>query len=136
MKEQSRFLSEELNAIKVEIVIDSEEKVFIDQQQVERVFINLFLNAKAALLETLHPRIGVKIWREKKKVKLSFSDNGKGIQPQDQNKIFIPFYTSKMGGKGIGLTLCRQLMRNNGGRMSLRKSEKGETVFELTFNSY
>jgi len=131
VKEQQQFLKEELEGITIEIITDREQQLYGDREQIGHVLINLFLNAKAALIGIKSPRINIHICQERQLLLLHFTDNGKGIALEEQNKIFIPFYSTRKGGKGIGLSLCRQLMQNNEGSVSLKKSEAGKTTFEL-----
>ena len=130
---QIQFLKAELDSISIEIEAENEQQVLADQQQIEQVIINLFLNAKAALQKTEASTIRIKIWQEKTSCLLSFADNGTGILAKDQNHIFVPFYTTRKNGKGIGLSLCRQFMHNNNGSISLKDSKVGNTIFLLRF---
>jgi signal transduction histidine kinase len=65
-------------------------------------------------------------------VLVKISDNGKGISPEVLDNIFIPFFTTKEKGSGIGLSLSRQIMHLHGGNISV-KSESGNTIFTLHF---
>jgi signal transduction histidine kinase len=60
-------------------------------------------------------------------------DNGPGISEEAQDKIFIPFYTTKKGGSGIGLSLARQIMRLHKGNISFISGPETGSVFKLTF---
>jgi len=64
---------------------------------------------------------------------LQVRDNGPGIPPDVQEKIFVPFFTTKEDGSGIGLSLSRQIMRLHGGTLSVRSTQGEETVFTLRF---
>ena len=67
-------------------------------------------------------------------VSLEIMDNGPGISPEMADHIFIPFFTTKEGGSGIGLSISRQIMRLHGGTLTLKSSPlKKETAFILTF---
>ena len=67
-------------------------------------------------------------------VSLEIMDNGPGISPEMADHIFIPFFTTKEGGSGIGLSISRQIMRLHGGTLTLKSSpSKKETSFILTF---
>jgi signal transduction histidine kinase len=60
-------------------------------------------------------------------------DQGRGIEPEDLSKIFVPFYTTKENGTGLGLAVCRKMMRDNGGDI-LVESEPGKgSTFTLVF---
>lgn len=135
VEEQLTFFKQELKGVSVSIQTEQEQQVYADRQQMEQVIINLLLNTIAALKQTTQPVIHFMFKQEGQTSLLILKDNGSGIPPKDQNQIFVPFFTTRKGGKGIGLSLCRQLLQNNNGRISLRKSEPGQTVFELRMNN-
>jgi signal transduction histidine kinase len=64
---------------------------------------------------------------------IQVEDNGPGIPEDVQEKIFVPFFTTKEDGSGIGLSLSRQIMRLHGGRLSVRSEEGEGAVFTLRF---
>ena len=67
------------------------------------------------------------------KVILKVIDNGPGIPEEIQEKIFIPFFSTKKDGSGIGLSLARQIMRVHGGNIRVTSKPYKETIFSLTF---
>ena len=64
---------------------------------------------------------------------IQVSDNGQGILPEVLDKIFIPFFTTKRHGSGIGLSLSRQILRLHGGTITAYSTPGEETIFSLTF---
>ncbi|MEZ4765505.1 MAG: ATP-binding protein [Calditrichia bacterium] len=64
---------------------------------------------------------------------IEVADNGKGMSRELQSKIFIPFFTTKSGGSGIGLSLSRQIMRLHNGTLTVKSVEGEGTVFTLRF---
>jgi signal transduction histidine kinase len=66
---------------------------------------------------------------------IEINDNGAGIPPELHSKIFIPFFTTRKNGTGIGLSLSRQLANVQGGALTLSKSIAGETIFTLWLKS-
>lgn len=109
--------------------------VSADRSLLEQVIINLILNAMEALRETGNPCVGLAAEEaEDKKVLVRVADNGKGIAPEALDNIFIPFYTTKKNGSGIGLSLCKQIMLMHRGTITVRSSNQG-TVFELGFRA-
>ena len=70
---------------------------------------------------------------EKSRVIISIKDNGSGIDEEAQNKIFIPFFTTKKKGSGIGLSLSRQIMRQHKGSISVKSKVNEGTEFILKF---
>jgi signal transduction histidine kinase len=67
------------------------------------------------------------------KILIQVKDNGPGISKENIEKIFIPFFSTKEGGSGIGLSLSRQIMRLHHGSISVHSQPKEETVFTLRF---
>ena len=107
----------------------------IDRAQIEQVLINLLKNAVEACAEQAQPEVSVttSYLAEKHIFQLTVKDNGCGILPEVQDKIFVPFFTTKAKGSGIGLSLCKQIMNLHGGSITM-KSESGKgTSFMLKF---
>jgi signal transduction histidine kinase len=92
------------------------------------------LNAIDAVKDTLQPIISVTAAiNVNGKISIDFADNGSGIKPDILDKIFMPFFTSKKEGSGIGLSLSRQIMHLHKGTITV-KSRPGEgAVFTLVF---
>lgn len=105
-----------------------------DPDLMDQVFINLLLNAIDAVKDTTDPQIEVVAsLNEGDRVTIDFADNGMGIKPDILDKIFMPFFTSKKEGSGIGLSLSRQIMHLHKGSITV-KSKPGEgAVFRLNF---
>lgn len=105
-----------------------------DQQQIEQVLINLLKNACEALAGREDGRISITASRTREgHPMISVEDNGIGIAREQLQDIFVPFYTSKKGGTGIGLSISRQLMLANGGTIACTSIPGVATVFSLTF---
>ena len=103
-----------------------------DPGLLEQVLVNLLTNAMDALEDVSNPMIiirGNKL--QNQKVSIEIEDNAEGISKDLQEKIFIPFYSGKEGGSGIGLSLCRQIMQMHKGRISLQSSEGSGSCFTL-----
>ncbi|MFC2100418.1 PAS domain-containing sensor histidine kinase [Bacteroidota bacterium] len=115
-------------------VFPDDLKLTADPDLMDQVIINLLLNACDAVKESSNPRISVvAATNYNGRIAIEVSDNGYGIKPDILDKIFIPFFTSKKDGSGIGLSLSRQIMHLHKGNISV-KSEPGEgSVFILTF---
>jgi signal transduction histidine kinase len=105
-----------------------------DPDLIDQVVINLLLNAIDAVKDTLQPVISVTAsFNTNGRVSIDFADNGSGIKPDILDKIFMPFFTSKKEGSGIGLSLSRQIMHLHKGTITV-KSRPGEgAVFTLVF---
>lgn len=108
--------------------------VACDPDLIEQVLINLYRNAAWALRETANPRLEVNArinWEGR--VILDVRDNGSGILPSVIDKIFIPFFTTRKGGTGIGLAVSRQIMRLHNGNIAVTSKPGESTVFSLSF---
>jgi two-component system nitrogen regulation sensor histidine kinase NtrY len=105
-----------------------------DPDLIDQVMINLMLNAMDAVKEVDNPQISVlATLNNNNRVVIDFKDNGVGIKPDIMDKIFMPFFTSKKYGSGVGLSLSRQIMHLHKGSVSVRSKPGEGTVFTLTF---
>lgn len=105
-----------------------------DPDLIDQVVINLLLNAMDAVKEVENPQIYIlATLNNNNRVVIDFKDNGTGIKPDIMDKIFMPFFTSKKHGSGIGLSLSRQIMRLHKGSISVRSKPGEGTTFTLTF---
>ncbi|MBB6612496.1 GHKL domain-containing protein [Pontibacter sp. Tf4] len=105
-----------------------------DPEQLEQVLINLLKNAKEACTECPDPRVEVLAYgdeQHKYTVRIEVRDNGSGIPDDVLDRLFIPFYTTKKQGSGIGLSLSKQIMRQHGGSIRVNSKAGGPTVFTL-----
>jgi len=121
------------SGIKVEAFIDPSISITADPELMEQVLINLLKNAREALQGSKQPTIEIKCRVDQGKTTLSVEDNGPGIDPETLEQIFIPFYTTKKEGSGIGLSLSRQIMRAHKGNLSVHSELGAGTRFYLTF---
>ena len=105
-----------------------------DQVMLEQVLLNLLRNAQQALASTNNPEILLQASLNRAgHICVVVSDNGPGIDPEIASKIFVPFFTTKRDGSGVGLALTRQIMLAHGGTVVLGRSESGGAKFTLTF---
>jgi len=104
-----------------------------DVEMIEQVVINLLKNAIEALGETPHPRLDLIGSYADNSVKIEIIDNGSGIIKEALDHIFVPFYTTKKKGSGIGLSLSRQIMQMHNGSISVESEPDVRTVFTLRF---
>jgi nitrogen fixation/metabolism regulation signal transduction histidine kinase len=111
--------------------------ILCDKNLIEHVLINLINNAKDAIINNLQPNsksLEIISWlKENQHPAISIKDNGNGIPENLIQEIFIPFFTTKEQGSGIGLSLARQIMRLHGGTISVHSIPYKETSFTLTF---
>lgn len=109
--------------------------IYADENLISQVVINLLKNAIQAIGTQKDGRIKVYAYcNEAEEIMLEISNNGLPIPPEVAKHIFIPFFTTKTEGNGIGLSISRQIMRLSGGSLSLKHSSEQETTFILTFN--
>lgn len=109
-------------------------KLTIDSDLIEQVIINLVLNAIDAVKEKQEGIITIQSGvSNNARLTLEISDNGNGISTDNLDKIFIPFFTTKEKGSGIGLSLCRQIMRLHNGTIAVQSIEDTCTTFTLSF---
>ncbi len=106
----------------------------IDSYLIEQVLINLILNAIDATETVSAPQIVVSATLSHKgTAQIKVADNGSGIPSEIMDSIFVPFFSTKKTGSGIGLSLCKQIMLLHGGKIQLRSSEKEGTEVSLVF---
>ncbi len=112
----------------------SRNELIGDEKLLNQVMINILNNAVDALKDIDHKKITISITENNLgRLKISISDNGKGIPPEELEKIFIPFYTTKEKGSGIGLSLSRKIMRLHRGSISVSSQPAEKTTFILGF---
>ena len=120
--------------IELEIVVEKTlTEIYADKNLINQVVVNLISNSIDALLQIEeHRKITIELSANlDNRVIIKISNNGPVIPVDIQEKIFIPFYTTKESGSGIGLSLSRQIMRSLKGSISLVSSEQEDTVFIL-----
>lgn len=104
--------------------------LYADENQISQILINLVKNAIQA--GARHIIISAELDKKDNAV-INVSNDGQPISAASQEEIFIPFFTTKQDGSGIGLSLSRQIMRMHGGTLRLRRSDNEATVFTLIF---
>jgi nitrogen fixation/metabolism regulation signal transduction histidine kinase len=121
--------------IKLEISIEPEDLTLMaDKIMTDQVLINLVKNAIQAFDEQENKSIILKgFYNDKMRPVISVRDNGTGIEPEALEKIFIPFFTTKKTGSGIGLSLSRQFMRQHQGTLTVKTTVGKGTEFFMRF---
>lgn len=104
--------------------------IYVDEGQISQIFINLIKNAVQAQSKNIEISVET---APSGAVSVSVSDDGLPISHENKEQIFIPFYTTKSGGSGIGLSLSRQIMRLHNGTIDLLQSDNEKTTFVLRF---
>ncbi|WP_266205777.1 sensor histidine kinase [Pontibacter kalidii] len=137
LQEIKLLLREQLARQQVQLVVQAPRENMLlsaDRSMVEQVLINLVKNATEAVHEQPDGQIALRASLDgRSRITISVSDNGPGMTEEAMAKIFIPFYSTKKTGSGIGLSLSRQMMRLHKGTISVQ-SELGQgTTFVLRF---
>ncbi|MDF2831654.1 sensor histidine kinase [Chryseobacterium indoltheticum] len=129
------FLKPEFEKNNIKIINSLENQtVFADQKMIERCLINLYLNAIYAVEGTPEKTIRTEIKTLNKRIVLSVEDSGIGIPNEIKDKIFLPFFTTRISGSGIGLTLSKSIIEAHKGYLNYKALEQGSR-FEIWFLS-
>ena len=105
----------------------------VDASQIQQVLINLIKNASEAFSTQASRLISLEAYQNDNTTFIEVHDNGDGIEPEAIENIFIPFYTTKKTGSGIGLSLSRQILQQHGGQLNVVSEVAKGTVFTLVF---
>jgi len=127
---------EQLNEKKIRITtsVNVNREFLGDQKMIEQVLINLVKNAVEALDDSKSPVIDLKSFVDGEgRTIIKVSDNGSGITPDHLDQVFVPFFTTKEKGSGIGLSLSKQILRLHKGEIYLQTTEGKGTSFFLKF---
>ncbi|MCK5763965.1 MAG: GHKL domain-containing protein, partial [Clostridiales bacterium] len=120
--------------ISIQVNLIDDIKVYVDQYQLEQVLLNLLLNTIDAVEDVQSPNIEILSLVSNDKVILKIIDNGIGIPDMVKKQIFEPFYTTKLNGYGLGLSIVHQLTKENGIEISVDSAVDVGTTFELSFS--
>mgnify|MGYP001815726652 CR=1 FL=1 len=107
--------------------------LYIDPELIEQVLINLIKNAKEALTNRPKATIHIESQKSADRFQLMIEDNGSGIDKETLENIFVPFYTTKKEGSGIGLSLSKQIMQAHKGAIHVSSKPEEGTRFTLSF---
>jgi two-component system, NtrC family, nitrogen regulation sensor histidine kinase NtrY len=123
--------------IKLQVAMEYPDNVlFADEDQVSLVLINLLKNAIEANRENENAMITISVNRNPdNSVEICVVDNGPGIPVSQIEEIFVPFFTTREEGSGIGLSISRQIMRLHGGNLKVRSVPGKETIFCMSFRN-
>jgi two-component system sensor kinase FixL len=107
--------------------------VLIDRVQIQQVIFNLVRNSVEALADSRKRSIIIKTKaRAKQTIEVTVADSGPGLPPEVSKQLFQPFVTTKSKGMGIGLSICRSIIDEHGGRMWATSGRGGGTIFHFT----
>jgi len=126
VKERNIDFKHEITPLSIELTCD--------QELIEQVLLNILQNAFHAVKSVSNPVVELKSYiGNRGQILIEISDNGEGIPKDVQEKIFIPFFTTKESGSGIGLSLSQQIMRQHKGIISVNSKLHQKTSFILRF---
>ncbi len=116
--------------------VSNKEKIFFnfDENQIQRVIVNLVKNALQAVPDDREPDILVSVKELDDKIVLSVTDNGTGIAPENQSRIFEPKFTTKSSGMGLGLAIVRKIVENHNGKIYFTTNVDKGTTFIIEFD--
>jgi signal transduction histidine kinase len=106
----------------------------IDRNLIEQVIINFITNATFAIKDKTEPQIILVSGSTDESPYITVADNGCGIAPEIQDKMFIPFFSTKKNGTGIGLSLSREIVKMHNGRLQVQTKTGEGSAFTVLFN--
>lgn len=122
VSQMMNLLQPEMIAANISFMMENkagDQLIEADAEQLSMVLINLIKNAKEALEHTKNPSINIHVSSKNQWLYIEVTDNGPGIEPEAMDDIFIPFFTTKENGSGIGLSLSRQIIQQHGGAIKV-----------------
>ena len=126
----------EFDNIKIKKEIPPNFYFTTDEKLLAQVITNLLKNALEALLSDgiQNPTLTIKLWQADRTARIEFANNGPVIPPALREQIFVPFFTTKENGSGIGLSLSKQIMLTMGGDILLNSKKEGWTTFTVVLS--
>ena len=123
------LMSAELEGIDVGVEVSPASlEMSADSALIDQVLVNLVKNALDAVREVPEPAISLRGKLDFGRVVIEVEDNGGGVDAETLDQVFVPFFTTKRDGSGIGLSLCRQIMSAHGGEIAVESGDSGTTV--------
>ncbi|MFC1482851.1 ATP-binding protein [Candidatus Margulisiibacteriota bacterium] len=140
IRKVTNLLNEQLkeNSITLKIAGDAQQEIEADPNRLHQVFLNLLLNAVDAVKEKKidNKEIRIEMYSRPKNIGVTISDNGIGMDEENQKKIFTPFYTSKTDGTGLGLATVSRIIDEHNGLIEVKSKEGEGTTFSLKFPTH
>ncbi|QKZ12850.1 sensor histidine kinase [Spirosoma sp. KUDC1026] len=134
LRHVAQLMQPEARKSQVTVRVSSPElTIRADAGQIEMVLLNLLKNAIESLTRVSSPTVQLTALSSNSQIVIQVADNGPGIEPEAMEQIFIPFYTTKKTGSGIGLSLSRQIMQRHGGQLLAESTPGSGSVFQLIF---
>jgi two-component system, NtrC family, nitrogen regulation sensor histidine kinase NtrY len=116
----------------VECILDLDEtlpELNLDREQINRVFVNLFDNAIQAMSQKGRLWVTTRYDTKRHKAVVSVADEGVGINPEDQEKLFVPYFSRKRSGTGLGLAIVRRIITDHEGQIQAANNQPKGAVF-------
>jgi two-component system, NtrC family, nitrogen regulation sensor histidine kinase NtrY len=110
--------------------------VYIDKEQLSRVFINLIKNALQSIPQNRNGQIHIELRKDKGRIRVNVSDNGKGIPPEQQPRMFQPNFTTKTSGMGLGLAIVKNIVEHAGGHITYETTQNKGSSFEFDLPAF
>jgi signal transduction histidine kinase len=117
----------------ISLVIESQDDlppVACGQSDLEQVFLNLLTNAREASSQGGH--VTIRVEPQPDRLAITIADTGSGVSHEDLSRVFEPFYTTKPNGNGLGLSICRSILWEIGGTLSLKSEPHTGTEVHVT----
>jgi two-component system, NtrC family, nitrogen regulation sensor histidine kinase NtrY len=136
IEKTAQFMRQELKKTNITFISSCSSDyltIQADAEMIEQVLINLVKNAMESLSQSEAGKIELNGKYSDQLVTIEVIDNGPGIIPEAINRIFVPFFTTKKAGSGIGLALSRQIMQMHNGSLTVESEPDVRTVFTLRF---
>ena len=139
LEELKLLFNEEIESMGIDCLIkveDEDQLLEADKEQIEQVLINLIKNAIWAIKDSKEKVISIRCRKDQSDhFMIEIEDSGVGIDPKIADQIFIPFFTTRDEGTGVGLSLARQIMLMHGGSITVASAGDKGSLFTLTFNN-
>ncbi len=133
LREAISVFSESHTAIRWNVRTEDVPPVMLDREAMSRVFYNILLNAAEILSGREGARVDTVLYSRKRKgrVYIEISDNGPGIKPEEQSRMFEPYYSTKRSGTGLGLTIVKSVITDHHGHIRVKPNEPAGTTFVI-----
>jgi signal transduction histidine kinase len=115
----------------IQEISDELPPLWVDQELLRNCILNFVNNAAQAMDNGGNIRLGACLDKESNRARLTFSDQGKGIQPEDVSKIFQPYFTTKDVGIGLGLAITERIIKEHGGEIFVESTPGQGTIFTV-----
>lgn len=134
VEEALRLCSDQAKQQSVDVIVEPDvgnNRILVDPEQIKQVLLNILLNALQA--QPKGGRVVIRTQMEGSETVISIQDAGPGISPDNLERVFDPFFTTRGDGTGLGLSISYQLVRNNGGRIRAVPPQGGGACIEVAF---